>query len=61
MGWVVSWDSKWDEYSCYSEEGTGSVGNWATVQFLAFYGQPWNYHGACRGAKGMIFRVLMKV
>ena len=61
MGWGVSWDREWEEYSCYSKEETGSVRDWATAHLLAFYGQPWNYHGTCNGVRGMIFSEIKKV
>ena len=36
------------QYSSYFGEGAGISRNWATTtHFLAFYGQPWNCHGAC--------------
>ena len=34
------------DYSNCFGEGVDISRNWATTHFLAFYGQPWNYHGA---------------
>ena len=33
MVWVISYDNKWDEYSCYSREGTGIFKNWTAAHF----------------------------
>ena len=40
-------------------QGVSGAGSWHI--FFAFYGQPWNYHNACHGVRGMTFSVLMKV
>ena len=46
MGWVISLANKWEDYSNYLGEEAGISRNWATAHFLAFYGRPWNCHGA---------------
>lgn len=44
---VISQANKWEDYSNSFEEGAGTSRNWTSVQFLAFYGQPWNGQGTC--------------
>ena len=33
MGWVISFNNKWEKYTCYSREGTGIFKNWTTAHF----------------------------
>ena len=40
MGWIISLDSKWEDYSNYSGKGAGISRNGAIVHFSVFYGQP---------------------
>ena len=46
IGWVISQANKWEDYYNYFGEGEGISRNWVTTQFLTFYGQPQNCHGA---------------
>ena len=47
MGWVISEASEWEDYSNYLGEGVAISRDWVATHFLAFYGQPQNYRGAC--------------
>ena len=47
MGWVISEDNEWEDYSKYFGEGVETSRNWAIISFSAFDGQPWNFQGAC--------------
>ena len=33
MGWVISFNNKWEKYSCYSREGTGVFKNLTPAHF----------------------------
>ena len=52
IGWIISYDNEWEDYSNYFEERPGIFRNWITAHFLSFYGPPQNCHGAC----GVSFR-----
>ena len=47
MGWVISEDNEWEDYSNYFGERVEISRNWATASFLVFDGQPGNFQGAC--------------
>ena len=44
---VISQANEWEHYSNCFGEGEGIARNWATIPFLASYGQPQNYDGTC--------------
>ena len=46
MGWVISWASKWEDYSNYLGKRAEISRNWTTTHFLAYHGWPQNCHGA---------------
>ena len=47
MGWVITYANEREEHFNNLEDEVGIPSNWATFQFLAFYGQPQNCHGTC--------------
>ena len=47
MGWVISEDNEWEDYSNYFGERVEISMNWVTTHFVVCDGCPWKCHGAC--------------